>query len=279
MRKHISGWMTYSGVLWIVALAVAPAIQGQNRDLSGVWVKKDTPNLPWAPGRRTVFSAERPPLQPWALEHCRRVGCGRGTISSGTPSGTAYLQSEDPAFVRCAPLGFPRLLLSGGAMEIFHTPERIFMRFYFGNEMRQIWVDGRGHPEDVNWTWKGHSVGSWDGDTLVVDTVGILGGEQGKFKWLDPAGHPHSDLLHVVERIRRSDSQTLQLDVLFEDPDAFTRPFSGRLVYGLDPGSTGSVPEYVQCEDRVYADTEEEAWPFFSGDYPRPNFPPVGPEP
>jgi len=266
--------------VWAVPAAVAQN-NAQNRDLSGVWIKTDSATLPWAPGRKTIFAAEVP-LQRWAMEHCRKVGCGRGTDSAGTPWGTAYLQGEDPVFIRCAPQGFPRLLLSGGAMEIFHTAKRVFMRFYFGNEMRQIWVDGRGHPESVNTTWHGDSIGRWDGDALVVDTVGILGGEQGKFKWLDPSGNPHSDDLRVVERIRRSDPKTLVFDVRFEDPGAFTAPFSGTLVYTLnpdaEPGRTDSVPEYVQCEDRIYADTEGEAWPFVTGDYPKPNFPPVGPE-
>lgn len=267
--------------LWMVALWAAPAANAQNHDLSGVWIRADSPTLPWAPGRHTIFAVEVP-LRPWAVEHCRKVGCGRGVDSAGTPWGTAYLQGEDPVLMRCAPQGFPRLLLSGGPMEIFHTPKRVFMRFYFGNEMRQIWVDGRGHPENLNTTWHGDSIGRWDGDIFVVDTVGILGGEQGKYKWLDPSGIPHSDDLHVVERIRRSDPKTLQFDVRFDDPGAFTAPFSGKLVYKLNPdapaGRTDSVPEYVQCEDRIYADTEEEAWPFVTGEYPKPQFPPVGPE-
>ena len=282
MGKYSLRWMS---VWMVLALWAAPSAPAQNNapnhDLSGVWIKTDSATLPWAPGRRTIFAVEVP-LQPWAQEHCRKVGCGRGTDSAGTPWGTAYLQGEDPVFIRCAPQGFPRLLLSGGPMEIFHTAKRVFLRFYFGNEMRQIWVDGREHPEDVNTTWHGDSIGRWDGDTFVVDTVGILGGEQGKFKWLDPSGTPHSDDLHVVERIRRTDPKTLVFDARFEDPGAFTAPVSGTLVYTLnpdaEPGRTDSVPEYVQCEDRIYADTEGEAWPFVTGDYPKPNFPPVGPE-
>ena len=277
MWKYGGSWIA----VWIfLAVWVVPAAVAQNRDLSGVWVKTDSATLPWAPGRKTIFAVEVP-LQPWAQEHCRKVGCGRGVDSAGTPWGTAYLQGEDPVFIRCAPQGFPRLLLSGGPMEIFHTPNRVFMRFYFGNEVRQIWTDGREHPDNLNTTWHGDSIGRWDGDTFVVDTVGIIGGEQGKFKWLDPSGIPHGDELHVVERIRRTDPKTLLFDVRFEDPTAFTAPFSGRLVYTLNPdaapGRTDSVAEYVQCEDRIYADTEAEAWPFISGDYPKPQFPPVGP--
>ena len=279
MRKRL----LIIGLAMLSACAViVPATQAQNRDLSGVWGKQDAAGPPWAPGRKTLFAIEIP-LQPWAQEHCRAVGCARGVDSAGTPWGNAYLQGEDPVFVRCAPQGFPRLLLSGGPMEILQTPTRIFMRFYFGNEMREIWIDGREHPDNGDLTWKGHSIGRWDGDTLVVDTVGILGGEHGKYKWLDAAGHPHSDELHVVERIRRTDPNTLQIDLRFEDPQTFTAPFSGTVIYDLNPmaegGRTTAIAEYVQCEDRVFADEEGDAWPFISGDYPKPQFPPAGPDP
>jgi hypothetical protein len=277
---HVIGLTLIAAVIFIPS-GQAQSAPAQSRDLSGVWGKKDAASPPWAPGRKTVFAIEIP-LQQWAQEHCRKVGCARGVDSAGTPWGNAYLQGEDPVFMRCAPQGFPRLMLTGGPFEILQTSNRIFMRFYFGNEMREIWTDGRKHPEDLDLTWKGHSVGRWDGDTLVVDTIGILGGENGKYKWLDSAGYPHSDELHVVERIRRIDPNTLQIDFRFEDPETFTAPFSGTVTYDLNPrgegGRTTSINEYVQCEDRIYADKEGDAWPFISGEYPKPQFPPVGPE-
>ncbi len=63
------------------------------------------------------------------------------------------------------------------------------------NAVRQIYTDGREHPKDLRPLWMGHSIGKWDGDTFVVDTVGI-----NDVNWLDRMGHPHSDKLHVVER-------------------------------------------------------------------------------
>ena len=266
--------------VWGATAAQAQTSFPQNRDLSGIWGKKQAANPPWAPNTNRQFAPEVP-LQPWAQEHCRAIGCGRGVDSAGRPLGTAYLQGEDPVLMRCAPNGFPRVLLSGGPMEILQTPDRLFMRFYFGNEMREIWMDGREHPENPNPTWKGHSIGRWDGDTLVVDTIAILGGENGKYKWLDPAGHPHSDELHVVERIRRTNPNTLQMDLRFEDPKTFTAPFTGKVIYELNPveeeGRVEAIAEYVECEDRIFADQENEAWPFITGEYPRPRFPPAGP--
>ncbi len=142
--------MGSSLVMIALFLGWVPAAQSQSydaQDLSGYWRLRRAVGPPWAPDRNTQFATEIP-LQPWAQEHCRRVGCGRGTDSAGTPWGTPYLQSEDPALMRCAPRGFPRILLNGGPMEIVPIPQRLWMRFYLNNEKREIWMDGREHPED-----------------------------------------------------------------------------------------------------------------------------------
>ena len=277
MRK----WVVCSMVSALAVLAVwgVPGAQAQtvpppNRDLTGVWNKKQAASPSWAPNTNRTFASEIP-LQQWAQDHCREVGCGRGVNSAGQPVGDAYFQGKDPALIRCAPYGFPRIMIDADHFEIFQIPNRIFMRFYRNNEQRQIWMDGRGHPKDVELTWKGHSIGRWDGDTLVVDTVGILSGENGKVKWLDAAGHPHSDDLHVTERIRRVNQNTMQIDFVFEDPKTFTAPIRSRVIYGLLPNE--EIVEYIQCEDRIFADKETEAWPFVTKDYDyKPQFPPAG---
>lgn len=259
---------------WGVPAAVAQTATPANRDLSGVWRLRRAVGPAWASSENTQFASEIP-LRPAAQEHCRTVGCARGVNSAGVARGNAYLQAQDPAVGRCAPNGFPRVLLNGGPMEIFQIPNRLFMRFYVNNELREIWTDGRQHPADLEFTWRGHSVGRWDGNVFVVDTTGILDGENGKYKWFDEAGHPHSDELHVVERIQRN-GDTLQFDLTFEDPQTFTSTIRGRVTYErlLDE----PILEYVQCEDRIFADSENEAWPFVTGDYPDPQFPPAGPD-
>jgi hypothetical protein len=266
-------------VVWGMPEAAAQTAAPGNRDLSGIWGVREAAAPPWAKGERTQFATEVP-LQQWAQEHCRKVGCGRGVNSAGLARGNAYVQGEDPSLIRCAPKGFPRMMINAGPMEIFQISNRVFMRFYFGNEMREIWTDGRKHPDDLDLTWRGHSVGQWDGDTLVVDTIGILGGEQGKFKWFDHAGNPHSDELHVVERIRRTSPDALQIDFRFEDPVTFTAPFNGKVIYMRNPraeeGTVTRIAEYVQCEDRIFAEEATDAWPYVTGEYPTPQFPPAG---
>ncbi len=104
----------------------------------------------------------------------------------------------------------------------------------------------------------GDSIGKWDGDTLVVDTIGM-----NDHTWLDLSGHPHSEALHVVERIRRVDQNTLQDDFTFEDPPAYKKTLTGKVVYEFRP--KGYVLEDILCEDRILADDPRDAFPFTNG--------------
>ena len=107
---------------------------------------------------------------------------------------------------------------------------------------RQIFMDGREHPSDLDPTWYGHSIGKWEGDTLVVDTIGF----NDKF-WFDFAGHPHTEKLHITERYRRPDYSHLEFEVLIDDPGAYTRPFT---MYGHSPLVEDSdIIEYICNEN------------------------------
>ena len=97
-----------------------------------------------------------------------------------------------------------------------------FFFLFEGNihSYRQIFMDGRKHPADPDPTWYGHSIGSWDGDTLVVDTIGY----NDKF-WFDFDGHPHSEKLHTIERYTRTDAATLVIETTIDDPVCTRKPF------------------------------------------------------
>ena len=278
MRKHfLSSIVTvFTGIVcWGGVAAQAQTAPPANRDLSGIWDLKQAASPPWAPDTNNAFASEMP-MQQWAQDFCKEVGCGRGVFSWGAPTGDAYLQGKDPTITRCVPNGFPRVLLSGGLMEILQVPNRVLMRFENFNELREIWTDGRKHPESPNRPWMGHAIGRWDGDTLVTDTVDFYGDP--KIKWLDEAGHPHSEALHVTERIRRADRNTLHDQVTFEDPKTYTAPIRGTLTYELRPNA--EIAEFMwNCEDRIFADSPDDAWPFFTGEYPKPQYPPAGTKP
>jgi len=118
------------------------------------------------------------------------------------------------------------------------------MLFEFDHLFREIYTDGRGHSTTVGPTWMGDSIGKWEGDTLVVDTTNF-----NDKSWLDWTGHPHSDQLHLVERIRRVDHNTLRDDMTFDDPKAYTHPWSGLAMFELHPD--WSIQENV-CEDSFF---------------------------
>ncbi len=102
-------------------------------------------------------------------------------------------------------------------------------------------MDGREHPKDPNPTWYGHSVGRWEGDTLVIDTVGF----NDKF-WFDFRGHPHTEQLHTVERYTRKDFGTLVNEVTIDDAGAYSRPFTLKFNATLMP--KGEILEYI-CQE------------------------------
>jgi hypothetical protein len=106
---------------------------------------------------------------------------------------------------------------------------------------RQVFLDGRKHPDDPFLTWWGHSIGHWEGDALVVDRIGFT-----EKSWLDLAGHRHSDQLHIVDRYRRPDFGHLEIETTYEDPVAFSKPWAARKVSILSTDQ--DVQEYA-CAD------------------------------
>ncbi len=113
------------------------------------------------------------------------------------------------------------------------------------HNVRQIWMDQQ-HPEGYPPSFMGHSIGWWEGDTLVVDTIHLRGDN-----WLDSAGHPISDAMHIVERYRRTAQDTLVIDYLFDDPKVYTKPWTGQRAFQLQapkPGIPG-IMEDVMCDD------------------------------
>ena len=114
---------------------------------------------------------------------------------------------------------------------------------------RLIYMDGRSHPEGdaLNPTWMGHSVGRWDGDTLVIDTVGFNEGT-----WIDMGGKPHTDQLHLIERLTRTDLYTLHYEATIDDPAAYNAPWKVRFDVTWDPN--GQIQEYICQENNLWKD-------------------------
>lgn len=167
------------------------------------------------------------PLTAWGRERVEY------TVSADGEFGGETGAPEDPRYHQlCGGPASPAALAA--PIEISQNPRRLFL-VYLGNVtrtwVRQFWI-GREHPKDLtdyNPSWMGHSVAKWDGDTLVVDTVGMKGGTL-----IDRnLAAPQSEQLQMVERYQLVDSGTLRVDRTFNDPKAYTRPWTNRKVYKL----------------------------------------------
>ena len=206
------------------------------RDLVGVWQLARG-----QPGDNDVFTTEPLPMQPWAQEIYNYTvrPAGSGNFGAGPSyNGRDELNPQ----LKCIPYSFPRMVIAGARpFEILQVPGRFIILYERDHMVRQIWMDQQ-HPENYPPGFVGHSVGRWDGDTLVVDTINL------KANWLDSAGHQQSDAMHIVERYRRTAANTLVIDYQFDDPKVYTKPFTGSRAFTLHPDFKG-VMEDVLCED------------------------------
>jgi len=208
-------------------LVLSPAVRGQNAarqtpppDISGVWQI--------AKPQGTLFPNGGAPLTPWA----------EAKFKAANP------QTNDPN-LGCLPEGMPRFMLSIPLpMEIFQTPTRVVIIREGVQVFRQIYMN-RDHLKDLDPTYSGDSVGKWEGDTLVVDTIGLKDST-----WVDNAGLPHSEAMRVIERIRRTDHDTLVDDLTIEDPSTFTKPITAQRMWKLKPG--WEIQEFVCTENNKY---------------------------
>ena len=142
---------------------------------------------------------------------------------------------------QCLPGGIP-LALMVFTFKIIQTPQEIVMLAETADPPRQIHTDGRPFPKDPNPTWMGYSVGRWEGDTFVVETTGFT-----ERAWLDGFGHPRSESMRITERYRRRDFGHMDLEMTFNDPKYYTRPFNIKTGLLLAPDS--DLLEYVCNEN------------------------------
>ena len=149
-----------------------------------------------------------------------------------TPYGAELLKtrvagnSKDNPEAHCLPMGIVQLHTQGAPRKFFQTPRSLVILYEASWERREIFTDGRKLPptDDVHPWWYGYSVGTWDGDTLVVETSGFRDGG-----WLDIIGSPLTDAGRVTERFRRVSYGRMEIDVTIDDRKAYTRPFTVRV--------------------------------------------------
>jgi len=225
--------------------APAPRMNGKP-DLSGLWQAERTPRDEFDQVLGNSFTAlqidynvitkhvinvfwglkpEEEPLRPEAATILKQRK--EGTV--GSPNS------------RCLPGSIPHSMFVL-TFKMMQTPQEIVM-LPESDRPRQIHTDGRSLPNDPLPSWMGYSVGKWEGDTLVVETNGL--NEQA---WLDASGHPRSESMRITERYRRRDFGHMDLEITFDDPKYYTRPFSIKAGLFLVPDS--ELLEYV-CGENV----------------------------
>jgi hypothetical protein len=129
------------------------------------------------------------------------------------------------------------------------------MLFEYDSLRHQIFTDGRAHDTTLGPLWMGDSIGRWEGDTLVADTVNF-----NDKTWLDRIGHPHSESLHIVERIRRVDHDHLVDDITIDDPKTYTKPWSTHIEFGLRPKWT-LAEQFCEDEESFQTIDKDAAMP------------------
>jgi hypothetical protein len=203
--------------------APAPRAPDGRPDLSGIWEVVGDQVMPTDGRVRSKYiynlAADLPegaPLQPWAraLYEVRRKGQGVGAPSE-----------------RCLPHGIPDAMLTRTLpFKIVQTPGVTIILFEEFNNWRQVFTDGRPLPADPNPAWLGYSIGRWEGDTFVIETSGF-----NDRSWLDASGMPHTEALRTTERLRRRDFGHMEVQFTFDDPKAFTKPWSVTVQLNLLP--------------------------------------------
>jgi hypothetical protein len=249
MQKNILS--CFVALVLATVLSFSPAVSAQTKqpsppaknaaaspepDLSGVWFD-DHPRPITVQARywAYTYTLDAPPMTPWAQAKFN------ATKASFGPNAVPLSQTTDPLYHTCAPIGFPIAYLYPLPMQIVQKRGEVIILFEWDSLRHQIFTDGRVHDTALGPLWMGDSVGHWEGDTLVADTANF-----NDKTLLDRMGHPHSDALHVIERIRRIDHDHLVDDITIEDPKAYTKPWTARLPFVLKPKWT--IAEQF-CED------------------------------
>jgi hypothetical protein len=226
--------------------APIPRVNGRP-DLSGVWLAERTPT-------EEFVKALGPEFTQLQIDYTD-ITKNFVSVFWGMPPGEGPLRPEAAAILKqrlssgeqfqgaaCLPASVPATM-NVLAFKMIQTPNQIVVVFENGDPVRQIHMDGRSLPKDPNPSWMGYSVGRWEGDTLVVDTIGIT-----TRAWLDGLGHPRSEDMRITERYRRRDFGHMEFEVLLEDPKYYTRPFGYKSTMMLLPDT--DVLEYICTENQ-----------------------------
>jgi hypothetical protein len=206
---------------------------GKLPDFSGVW--------------ELVFARGGPPPEAPAFtpEYTAKVKAYQAEQAKGG--------NQDNETANCLPPGMPQIMNQPYPMEFLFTPGKITVVIEAYSQMRRIFTDGRKHPDDPDLTFNGHSIGHWEGDALVVDTVGFVADTP-----LGQGGMHHSDKMHIEERFHLTGPDKMEIRTTISDPVALTKPWTSTKT--LARHRNWDIAEYV-CEqnNRNFVNDEGKA--------------------
>lgn len=247
MRRQFLGVLTVVTVSMIAsAPAFAQAAAGARTTIPRIAGKPDFTGVWAGPGFSHKIGAndtEANVIQRYPTNIMSPFQPGGEKLLHPDPTGN---MAKDDALSLCMPVGIPRSITGPFAQQWIQTPTQIAVLYEWFRTWRQIPLDGRPHPKDVDLTWFGDAVGKWEGDTLVIDTVGLkawtMDETVNEFPSNDPkskqpriAGRWHSDALHVIERIKYTTPMSASYDITIDDPKIFTKPWTWNSSMNLHP--------------------------------------------
>ena len=218
----------------------APRAVDGHPDLSGLWERPYTPDM-------TAYGRNQTPDE--SLEDAPRAPGGRAGArppkllpftAAGKAAWDAYDAANGDYTGSCMPFGLTRSINSPDPLQIMQNPKYVGLLFEQNTWFHIVRIGGE-HPKNLTPTWFGDSIGKWDGDTLVVDTIGFNGRTR-----LDTNGHPHSAKMHVIERYTRRDLGHIDYEITIDDPVTYTKSWKNTRVFTLRPD--WEIMEY-SCEE------------------------------
>jgi hypothetical protein len=249
-------WRAAVPLLALAAVATAAAQpRFDARDFAGHWDRasplESFANTPGGTRNNEQSGAREAPFTP----------AGRAAFDANKPGyGPRRAMERNDPMGRCEPLGLVRNLVAEivaphATFEIVQTPSRILQFFEYRHDWREIWLDGRALPagDELYPKWNGFSIGRFEGDELVVDSVGF-----DSRSWLDKLGYPHSESMRVEERYRRVDADTLELVITVTDPEYYSEPWRSDVKrFSANRAKAQRFDEQIYCipaEEMTYQD-------------------------
>jgi hypothetical protein len=227
--------------------APAPRSSQDRPDLSGVWQAEGAPIpelIKMVPGGQNGLGEDIP--SKYFLNILADFAPGHLPLTPAAAAAASRLSistiAPDNVGVNCLPSGVPLVVTTPAPFKIVQTPGLTLMLSESDTSFRQIFTDGRAWPADPQPSWLGSSIGHWDGDTFVVETIGF--NDRGQ---LDALGHRHSAALRVTERYRRRDLGHMDVQFTFDDPETFTQPVTVTIGMRLRPDT--DLIEYFCSEN------------------------------